>query len=102
MKNRPKAAFVRMALPPYSAAQPRWCIHHRPMRLWGRAGDGLHLVYSFDAQSEDTGIADLLKKLEASGIAWKDLESSQSSLEDIFVSLVRNSSAASKKETIRA
>jgi ABC-2 type transport system ATP-binding protein len=52
--------------------------------------DGLNLVYTFDAQSEDTGIADLLKKLEASGIVWKDLESSQSSLEDIFVSLVRS------------
>ncbi len=54
--------------------------------------DGLSLIYTFDAQSEDTGIADLLKQLEAGGIAWKDLESSQSSLEEIFVSLVRNSS----------
>jgi ABC-2 type transport system ATP-binding protein len=56
------------------------------------SSDGLHLVYSFDAQSEDTGIAEVLKKLEASNIVWKDLESSQSSLEDIFVSLVRNAS----------
>lgn len=52
--------------------------------------DGQQLIYSFDAQNEDTGIADLLKQLEAAGITWKDLESRQSSLEDIFVSLVRS------------
>jgi ABC-2 type transport system ATP-binding protein len=50
--------------------------------------DGHTLVYTFDAQSEETGIADLLRRLEEQGIHYKDLQSSQSSLEDIFVSLV--------------
>jgi ABC-2 type transport system ATP-binding protein len=51
--------------------------------------DGLCLTYTFDTQSDDTGIAELLKKLGALGIDFKDLHSSESSLEDIFVSLVR-------------
>jgi ABC-2 type transport system ATP-binding protein len=52
------------------------------------SADGQTLVYTFDAQSEETGIADLLRRLEEQGINYKDLQSSQSSLEDIFVSLV--------------
>ncbi len=50
--------------------------------------DGNALVYTFNAQSEDTGIAALLRRLDAQGIDFKELQSSQSSLEDIFVSLV--------------
>lgn len=54
--------------------------------------DGGHeLVYTFDTQSEHTGIAGLLRKLNEQGIDFKDLQSSQSSLEEIFVSLVRSS-----------
>ena len=53
------------------------------------AADGAELVYSFDAQAESTGIADLLKRLGEQGIDFKDLKTDQSSLEDIFVSLVR-------------
>ncbi|MGQ0621639.1 MAG: ABC transporter ATP-binding protein [Panacagrimonas sp.] len=52
------------------------------------AADGHQLVYSFDAQSEETGIAALLRRLGEQGIDFKELQSSQSSLEDIFVSLV--------------
>ncbi|MET0855939.1 MAG: ABC transporter ATP-binding protein [Telluria sp.] len=52
------------------------------------SGDGTELVYTFDAQSEQTGIADLLRRLGEHGIDFKDLQSSQSSLEDIFVNLV--------------
>ena len=51
--------------------------------------DGHSLVYTFDTQSEDTGIAPLLRRLNEQGIDFKDLHSSESSLEDIFVSLVR-------------
>jgi ABC-2 type transport system ATP-binding protein len=51
--------------------------------------DGLELVFTFDIQSEQTGIADLLKALAAHGIDFKDLHSSQSSLEEIFVNLLR-------------
>ncbi len=54
------------------------------------APDGGSLTYTFDAQHEQTGIADLLRKLGEHGIDFKDLQSSQSSLEDIFVSLVSN------------
>jgi ABC-2 type transport system ATP-binding protein len=53
------------------------------------AGDGLELVYTFDTQGEDPGIAELLAALHREGIVFKDLQTDQSSLEDIFVSLVR-------------
>jgi ABC-2 type transport system ATP-binding protein len=50
------------------------------------------LVYTFDAQHEHTGIAVLLKRLSELGIDFKDLQTRQSSLEEIFVSLVRERS----------
>ena len=50
--------------------------------------DGTVLVYTFDAQGEHTGIAALLQRLNAHGVHFKDIQSSQSSLEEIFVSLV--------------
>ena len=53
------------------------------------ADAGHALVFTFDAQREHTGIAELLKDLAQHGIDFKDLQSSESSLEDIFVSLVR-------------
>jgi ABC-2 type transport system ATP-binding protein len=53
------------------------------------SADGHALTYTFDVQSEHTGIAELLRKLADQGIDFKDLRSSESSLEDIFVSLVR-------------
>jgi ABC-2 type transport system ATP-binding protein len=52
------------------------------------ADDGHALVYTFDVQSDETGIAALLKRLGELGIDFKDLHSSESSLEEIFVSLV--------------
>ena len=55
----------------------------------GASADGEQLVYTFDAQSERTGIAGLLRRLGEHGIDFKDLQTSESSLEDIFVSLVR-------------
>jgi ABC-2 type transport system ATP-binding protein len=53
------------------------------------SADGSVLTYSFDVQGEQTGIAALLKQLGEHGIDFKDLHSSESSLEDIFVSLVK-------------
>jgi ABC-2 type transport system ATP-binding protein len=50
--------------------------------------EGHTLVYSFDSQKEETGIAELLRTLGEHNIEFKDLSSSESSLEDIFVSLV--------------
>jgi ABC-2 type transport system ATP-binding protein len=58
------------------------------------AGNGTELTYTYDAKSEHSGIAALLQDLERSDIAFKDLKTSQSSLEDIFVSLVREKEAA--------
>ncbi|MBS7691972.1 ABC transporter ATP-binding protein [Pseudomonas lalucatii] len=52
------------------------------------ADEGHALVFTFDAQREHTGIAELLKDLAQHGIDFKDLQSSQSSLEEIFVNLV--------------
>ena len=51
--------------------------------------DGNELVYTFDVQREHTGIAALMRLLNKHGIDFKDLHSSESSLEEIFVSLVR-------------
>jgi ABC-2 type transport system ATP-binding protein len=53
------------------------------------SADGAVLTYTFDIQGEHTGIAALLKQLGEHGIDFKDLHSSESSLEDIFVSLVK-------------
>ena len=50
---------------------------------------GHELTYTFDAQSEDTGIAGLLRRLSGAGVDFKDLRTEESSLEEIFVSLVR-------------
>ncbi|WP_372423563.1 ABC transporter ATP-binding protein [Salinarimonas chemoclinalis] len=51
--------------------------------------EGRTLTYVFDSQSEDTGIADLLRRLAEAGIEVRDLATSESSLEEIFVSLVK-------------
>jgi ABC-2 type transport system ATP-binding protein len=51
--------------------------------------DGTELLYTFDTQAADTGIAALLRRLNEQGIEFKDLHTAESSLEDIFVSLVR-------------
>ena len=53
------------------------------------SANGNELVYTFDAQGEHTGIPELLRQLGKHGIDFKDLKSSQSSLEEIFVNLVR-------------
>ncbi len=52
--------------------------------------DGHELQYTFDVNDERTGVPSLLKKMSDLGIAFKDLHTRQSSLEEIFVSLVRD------------
>jgi ABC-2 type transport system ATP-binding protein len=52
--------------------------------------DGSELVYTYDAQGERTGIAALLRDLNEAAIGFRDLHTTQSSLEDIFVSLVKD------------
>jgi ABC-2 type transport system ATP-binding protein len=65
-----------------------------PPELNGRnlelSADGADLIYTFDAQREAGGIARLLRQLNEIGIEFKDLRTSESSLEEIFVSLVRS------------
>tara|TARA_B100000965_G_scaffold129558_1_gene107840 strand:- start:15296 stop:16294 length:999 start_codon:yes stop_codon:yes gene_type:complete len=51
---------------------------------------GYALVYTFDAKAEQSGIAELLRSVDQLGIEVRDLRSSQSSLEDIFVGLVHS------------
>jgi ABC-2 type transport system ATP-binding protein len=55
------------------------------------AGDGNELIYTYDTHAERTGITALLNDMRAAGIPFKDLNTTQSSLEDIFVDLVRQS-----------
>jgi ABC-2 type transport system ATP-binding protein len=50
--------------------------------------EGHELEYSFDANADDTGVPSLIRALEKLGVGFKDLNTTQSSLEDIFVSLV--------------
>ena len=52
------------------------------------AGDGFDLIYTYDSQAARTGITTFLKDLRAAGISFTDLNTKQSSLEDIFVGLV--------------
>ena len=66
------------AIPPELAAHP--------LKL---AADGTELIYTYDTRGERTGITTLLKELNVAGIRFKDLHTTQTSLEDIFVDLVR-------------
>jgi ABC-2 type transport system ATP-binding protein len=56
------------------------------------AAGGKELVYTYDRQAERTGITTLLDELRRAGIRFKDLQTTQSSLEEIFVGLVRQAS----------
>jgi ABC-2 type transport system ATP-binding protein len=53
------------------------------------SSDRSELVYTYDTRSNRTSIAALLEALDDAGVRFKDLQTTQSSLEDIFVSLVR-------------
>ena len=53
------------------------------------SADGGEIVYTYDTQAERTGITTLLQGLGEAGIRFRDLSTSQSSLEEIFVNLVR-------------
>lgn len=55
------------------------------------AGEGMQLIYTFDTQGERTGITSLLDDLRAAGIGFHDLNTTQSSLEEIFVNLLQES-----------
>jgi ABC-2 type transport system ATP-binding protein len=58
------------------------------------SADGMELTYTYDARNEHSGIAPLLQQLDSAGIAFKDLQTQQSSLEDIFVNLLAQQEGA--------
>jgi ABC-2 type transport system ATP-binding protein len=55
------------------------------------SADGMQLVYTYDTRAETTGITTLLDAVRNAGVRFKDLQTRQTSLEDIFVGLVRQS-----------
>ncbi len=57
------------------------------------SADGTQLIYTYDTQAERTGITSLLSDLRDAGIRFRDLTTKQSSLEEIFVSLVQDGAA---------
>lgn len=61
-------------------------INGHPLEL---NAEGDQLIYTFDSHSDHTGIANLIRRLNEHGINFRDIHSSESSLEEIFVSLVR-------------
>jgi ABC-2 type transport system ATP-binding protein len=69
-------------------------LHEIPPRLasyrLNLAHGGRELVYTYDTQADRTGITGLLDDLGAAGISFRDLQTTQTSLEDIFVGLVRD------------
>jgi ABC-2 type transport system ATP-binding protein len=75
---------LKIALDPPLAALPA------ELEPWGAVieDDGHSLCYRFDSHAETTGISGLMRRLDELDIGYKDLSTEQSSLEDIFVSLV--------------
>ena len=67
-----------------------WCAVPAALSEWNvaLADEGHQLVYTFDANDEDTGIPALLRAMDQAGIGFTDLDTSKSSLEEIFVDLV--------------
>jgi ABC-2 type transport system ATP-binding protein len=69
---------------PLAVLPPALAKHHLAL-----ADNGCKLVYTYDTKSEHTGITELLDDLRAANVHFKDLSTTETSLEDIFVSLVR-------------
>jgi ABC-2 type transport system ATP-binding protein len=89
--KRQLALTLQAPLPAIPAA-----LDDLPLEL---SDDGGTLTYTFDVQEgERTGIAALLRRLAEQGVDFRDLHSSESSLEDIFVSLVRETPAADSRK----
>jgi ABC-2 type transport system ATP-binding protein len=88
-----KAELMRKLGKKQLILQLRSPLQHLPPELEGHhlevAKDGRALIYTFDTQADETGIAGLLRRLGELGIDFRDLRTTESSLEDIFVDLVR-------------
>ena len=83
MKKLGKKTLTLNLVEPLAAVPPELAQWDLSLR-----NEGQELEYAFDAQADDTGVPALIRRLEGLGIAFKDLNTRQSSLEDIFVSLV--------------
>ena len=83
MQKLGKTQLTLKIQPPLAALPP--ALADWPLE---RSADGTALVYTYDAQSGGTGIAALMRQIDALGIEVRNLQTKQSSLEDIFVSLV--------------
>jgi ABC-2 type transport system ATP-binding protein len=84
MRKLGKKQLTLQLAQPLDRIPPALAAH--PLEL---SGGGSELTYTYDARNEHSGIAALLQDLDEASIAFKDLQTRQSSLEDIFVSLVR-------------
>ncbi|KER36838.1 ABC transporter ATP-binding protein [Sphingobium indicum] len=89
MKKLGKKSLTVVLAEPLAAVPPE-------LAEWQVAlkADGHEIEYLFDTQAERTGVSSLLRRLGDLGIGYKDLNTQQSSLEDIFVSLVHQEKAA--------
>jgi ABC-2 type transport system ATP-binding protein len=89
-----KAALMRKLGRKQMMLQLQDPLDHVPPRLSAHnlrlSGEGGELIYTYDENSDRSGIAALLKDLGEAGIRFKDLHTTQSSLEDIFVTLVKS------------
>ena len=83
MRKLGKKQLVLQLAEPLSALPPSLSGHRLEL-----AKDGRELVYTYDAKGDRTGITALLQDLAEAGVRFHDLQTSQSSLEEIFVSLV--------------
>ena len=84
MRKLGKKQLILSLQAPLQALPP--ALKNEPLEL---SADGLMLIYTFDTQGQHTGIAPLLRQLSEQGIDFKDLQTKESSLEDIFVGLVK-------------
>ncbi len=84
MRKLGKKELTLQLQAPLSQIPPELARHRLELRA-----DGAELVYTYDTQGERTGITALLGDLSQAGIRFRDLSTTQSSLEEIFVGLVR-------------
>jgi ABC-2 type transport system ATP-binding protein len=89
MKKLGKKELTLNLVEPLTAIPPE--LGEWPLQL---QAEGHELLYAFDANADRTGVPSLLRKMSDLGIGFKDLNTKQSSLEDIFVSLVHEPRSA--------
>jgi ABC-2 type transport system ATP-binding protein len=84
MRKLGKKQLTLQLVAPLQRVPPELADYHLEL-----ADSGSELIYTYDTRGERPGIAALLDDIESSGVRFKDLHTTQSSLEEIFVSLVR-------------